>query len=441
MNTLRLLLALILILGFTIFPQPAQADSPANDSQAARPNIVYILCDDLGYGDIHAFNPDRGKIPTPNIDRLAAEGMCFTDAHSGSSVCTPTRYGILTGRYAWRTRLQKGVLQGMSPPLIADNQLTVGALLKKHGYTTGVIGKWHLGLQFAENTWADPIPDGPLQHGFDYYFGISASLDMPPFVYLENERVTETPSVQKKWVRTGPAAQDFEAINVLPDLTHKAVDYITAHAAAAKQTGPDAKPLFLYVAFTAPHTPILPTPQWQGKSGLGPYGDFVMETDWAAGEVLKALAAAGLADNTLVIFTSDNGCSPAADVKKLEAQGHYPSAEFRGYKADIWDGGHRIPLVARWPGKIEAGSHTRSLTCLTDLIATCADIVGEKLPDTAAEDSVSMWPVLTSQALDAGREAVVHHSIDGLFAIRKGKWKLELCAGSGGWAPRAKQRP
>ena len=418
----------------TVFSLPAQADTPPSNSRSPRPNIVYILCDDLGYGDIHAFNPSRGKISTPNIDRLAAEGMSFSDAHSGSSVCTPSRYGILTGRYAWRTRLQSGVLQGMSPPLIQRNQLTVGTLLKNHGYTTAVIGKWHLGLQFGEHHWTDPIEDGPLQHGFDFYFGISASLDMPPFVYLENERVTETPTVEKKWVRTGPAAKDFEAINVLPDLTHKAVDYIVAHAAEAKREGAAAKPFFLYLAFTAPHTPILPTPEWQGKSGLGPYGDFVMETDWATGEVLSAIDRSGLSDNTLVIFTSDNGCSPAADVKKLEAEGHFPSAEFRGYKSDIWDGGHRIPFIARWPGKVKPASHTSALTCLTDLIATCADILGDKLPENAAEDSVSLLPILTSQTNQVVREAVVHHSIEGLFAIRKGKWKLELCAGSGGWS-------
>ncbi|HZZ27100.1 MAG TPA: arylsulfatase [Pirellulales bacterium] len=434
----------------------SNSSSPAAAAgNSARPNIVYILCDDLGYGDVHALNPARGKIATPNFDKLATQGMTFTDAHSGSSVCTPTRYGILTGRYAWRTRLQLGVLQGMSPPLIADSQLTVASLLQKHGYATGAIGKWHLGLKFGDNQWTDPLKDGPLQHGFDYFFGISASLDMPPFVYIENDHVTEVPSVEKKWIRTGPAAKDFEAIDVLPKLTEKATKYIAAHAADIKRTAgdskntADAKPFFLYVAFTSPHTPIVPTPQWQGKSGLGPYGDFVMETDWAAGEVLKAIDTAGQADNTLVIFASDNGCSPAAKVDQLEAQGHYPSAQFRGYKADIWDGGHRIPFIVRWPGKVKPGSQTDALVCLTDLIATCADLVGEKLPANAAEDSQSLLSVLTGQTSLAGKgaaddvihadihEAVVHHSIDGNFAIRKGKWKLELCAGSGGWsAPR-----
>ena len=207
--------------------------------------------------------------------------MSFTDCHSGSSVCTPTRYGILTGRYSWRSRLQSGVLQGTSKPLISNKQLTVAELLKKHGYATAIIGKWHLGLGFGENEWTDPLKDGPTNHGFDTFFGISASLDMPPFVYIQDNRVTEVPDVQKKWGRTGPAAKDFEAVNVLPDLTHKAVDYIASHGLNAKKTSADAKPFFLYLAFTAPHTPILPSPEWQGKSGLGSYGDFVMEVDWA----------------------------------------------------------------------------------------------------------------------------------------------------------------
>jgi arylsulfatase A-like enzyme len=403
--------------------------SAAEGGTIARPNIVYILCDDLGYGDVHAFNPERGKIATPNIDRLASEGMMFTDAHSGSSVCTPTRYGILTGRYAWRTRLQKGVLNGMSEPLISRERLTVPALLKQQGYATAMIGKWHLGLTFGENKWRDALMDGPRQHGFDYFFGISASLDMPPFAYIENDHFTQEPTVEKKWVRAGPAARDFEAENVLPDLTHKACEYVTSQAADANS----GKPFFLYLALTSPHTPIVPTKEWQGKSGLGEYGDFVMETDWAAGEVLKAIEAAGLAANTLVIFTSDNGCSPAAGIPKLEAQGHYPSADFRGYKADIWDGGHRIPFIARWPGKIKAGSRSDATCCLTDLMATCAEIAGGTVPASAGQDSVSIASLMLGRDDGPRHEAVVHHSIDGAFAIRKGKWKLEFCPGSGGW--------
>ncbi|HEX3998009.1 MAG TPA: arylsulfatase [Pirellulales bacterium] len=410
----------------------AHAVLAADSSQQAppRPNIVYILCDDLGYGDVHCLNPRRGKIPTPNIDRLATQGMAFTDAHGGSSVCTPTRYGILTGRYAWRSRLQSGVLAGESPPLIAPQRLTVPVLLKQHGYATACLGKWHLGLKFGPHGYADSIEDGPLEHGFDYFYGISASLDMPPFAFVENHRFTEIPSVTKKWLRAGPAAKSFDAVDVLPTLTRKAVAYIGGHAASAKL----GNPFFLYLAFTSPHTPIVPTAEWQGKSPLGPYGDFVMQTDWATGEVLHAIDKAGLADDTLVIFTSDNGCSPAAGVDKLEAKGHYPSAEFRGYKSDIWDGGHRIPFIVRWPGQVKAAAASDQLTCLTDLLATCADLVGDKLPDNAGEDSVSILPALLGRDKAPLREAVVHHSIDGLFAIRQGPWKLEFCPGSGGWS-------
>lgn len=416
---LSLLAAVILLVSTFVTSSAAPPDAPS-------PNILYILCDDLGYGDVHALNPDRGKIPTPNIDRLAAQGMTFTDAHSGSSVCTPSRYGILTGRYAWRTRLQSGVLQGNSPPLIAPDRQTVPAFLKSHGYATAAIGKWHLGLRFGDDRWNDPIADGPLQHGFDQFFGISASLDMPPFAYIDGDRFPLPPTVEKKWVRTGPAAKDFEAVDVLPTLTRKAVEFVTRQGDARKQGGP---PFFLYLAFTSPHTPIVPTPAWQGKSGLGPYGDFVMETDHATGQVLDALDRAGLADNTLVIFTSDNGCAPYVDVKHLESLGHFPSAIYRGYKADIWDGGHRIPFLVRWPGHVRPGSRTDALTCQTDLFATCADLLHSPAD---AEDSFSMLPALAGKP--PARHAIIHHSINGSFAVRKGHWKLELCPGSGGWA-------
>jgi arylsulfatase A-like enzyme len=406
--------------------------NPFTLSAATRPNILYILADDLGYGDVHCLNPERGKIPTPNLDRLAQQGMRFTDAHSGSAVCTPTRYGILTGRYAWRTRLQSGVLNGYSPPLIDPGRLTVPKLLGQQGYQTACIGKWHLGLAFAvtggkTNDLTQPIHNGPTTRGFDFFFGISASLDMPPFAFIENDRFTETPSVRKKWVRQGAAAPGFEAVDVLPMLTRKAVEYL--HADARKR-----KPFFLYLALTSPHTPILPTPDWEGKSGLNAYGDFVMQTDWSVGQVLQTLEQTGLSANTLVIFTSDNGCSPAANVQELERKGHYPSHVFRGYKADVWDGGHHIPFIARWPGRIKPSSVSGQLICLTDLMATCADMLGVNLPNDAGEDSVSLLPAMLGHASGPLREAVVHHSINGSFALRAGKWKLELCPDSGGWS-------
>jgi arylsulfatase A-like enzyme len=430
------------------FPRVGKSEAAVFQGlEKSRPNILYVLCDDLGYGDVHALNPERGKIPTPNIDRLASDGMAFTDAHSSSSVCTPTRYGIMTGRYNWRTRLQSGVLGGFSPPLIDADRLTVPKFLKQHGYHTGCIGKWHLGMTMPIKPGGkfndkiedgnddrfnaqQRIGDGPITRGFDYYFGISASLDMPPFAFIENDRFTQAPTATKKWLRSGPAAPDFEAIDVLPTLARKACEYFVARAADAKA----GKPFFLYLPLASPHTPIVPTKEWQEKSGLNPYADFVMQTDAALGQLLAALEQNGLAENTLVLFTSDNGCSPAAKIDELESKGHFPSWQLRGHKADIWDGGHRIPFIARWPGKTKAGAKCAQLACLTDLLATCAEIVGAKLPDNVGEDSVSLLPALLGTASAPLREAVVHHSIEGRFAIRQDKWKLELCYGSGGWS-------
>lgn len=410
----------------------------AAETQAVKPNIVYILADDLGYGDVQCLNPQRGKIKTPCLDKLASQGMTFTDAHGGSSVCTPTRYGLLTGRYAWRTVLQRGVLDGTDdPPLIAAGRLTVPALLKQQGYATAALGKWHLGFGSELPDGANApdkkaakrdnggkrepgglglpvgsrIIDGPITRGFDYFWGCSNARTMSGLI--ENARVIE----------------NIKPITMLPRLGQCAVSYVAEHAADAKA----GKPFFLYLALTSPHAPIVPTPEWQGKSGLGIYGDFVMQTDAVVGAVLAALDEHGLTDNTLVAFASDNGCSPAAGIGALEKQGHFPSAQFRGYKADIWDGGHRVPFLVRWPGKVKPASLSPQLVCHTDLMATCAEILGVKLPDTAAEDSVSILPALLGTDMAPLHEAIVHHSINGMFAIRQAQWKLEFCPGSGGW--------
>ena len=250
---------------------------------------------------------------------------------------------------------------------------------------------------------------------------------MPPFAYIENDRFTEPLTTTKTWQRTGAAAESFEAVDVLPTLTRKAVEFISAQAKKEK-------PFFLYMPLNAPHTPIVPTKEWQGKSGIGNYGDFVMETDWAVGQILDALDKAGVGGNTLVVLTSDNGCSKAAGIPNLQEQGHYPSADMRGSKADIFDGGHRIPFIARWPDRVKAGSRSAQTVCLTDLMATCAEINGAKLPDNAGEDSVSILPALLGTDKTPLHEAVVHHSINGSFAIRQGNMKLELCADSGGWS-------
>lgn len=426
---------------------------------SSQPNVLYILCDDLGYGDVKCLNPD-GQIATPRLDRLAAEGMIFTDAHSGSSVCTPTRYGVITGRYAWRSPLKQSVLGGLSPRLIEPGRLTVADMLRRHGYHTACIGKWHLGMDWVklpgkevsalsietpdqvDNVdYSQPIAGGPTTVGFDYYYGISASLDMVPYTYIENDRVTALPTQRLSFplmvgrpgnpTRLGPAAPGFEASDVLPTLTRKAVEYLGRRAADARA----GRPFFLYLPLASPHTPIAPTAEWLGKSGLNPYADFVMQTDHAIGQVLEALDQHGLADNTLVIVTSDNGCSPQAKFDELAAKGHHPSYVFRGTKADIFDGGHRVPFIVRWPARVRPGSRSSQLVCLTDLMATCAEILGEKLPDNAAEDSISFLPVLEGKAGQPLREAIVHHSINGSFAIRRGAWKLELCPGSGGWSP------
>lgn len=409
-----------------------------------HPNIVYILVDDLGYGDLACFNP-KSKIPTPNINRLAREGMRFTDAHSGSAMCTPTRYGILTGRYAWRTHLKEGVTWGYSPALIAVERLTVPSLLKRYNYRTAGIGKWHLGFKWASKgffpasemnvDFTGPITHGPTARGFDYYYGIPASLDMEPYVYIENDRVEEVPTqavggrTDPGFYRAGMIASGFHHIEVLPRLTDKAVACITDHAANHKN-----QPLFLYFSLTAPHTPFMPTKEFRGKSGIGIYGDFVCQIDATVGRVLEALDKAGMAKDTLFIFTSDNGCTPKADFEALKKHGHNPNYHFRGCKADIYEGGHRVPFIVRWPGQVKAGTACDQTICLTDLMATAADVVGAKLFDTAGEDSVSFLPALKGKAKGPLREATVHHSMDGYFAIRQGKWKLAFCRGSGGWS-------
>ena len=438
----------------------ASVAAAADATPAKHPNIVFILCDDLGYGDVACNNPE-GKIRTPCVDRLAKEGMRFTDAHTTSSVCTPTRYGVVTGRYNWRSRLQSGVLGGLSPRLIEPGRLTVAELLRRNGYHTACIGKWHLGMKWPRKAgsqapgdaiekgpegwnvdWSQPITDGPNSVGFDYYFGISASLDMIPYTFIENDRVTAVPTVDTSFpmmlgrppqTRRGPGAKEFDAEHVLPTLTRKAVDYIGQRAATDK-------PFFLYLPFASPHTPIVPSPEWQGRSGLNPYADFVMQTDACVGEVLDAIKRHGLTDNTFVIFTSDNGCSPQADFPALLEKGHNPSYVYRGHKADIWDGGHRVPFIVRWPGKVPAATTSDQLVSPVDFMATAADVIGAKLPANAGEDSVSLLPVFTGKADAPLREALVHHSINGRFSIRQGRWKLELCPGSGGWsAPRDPQ--
>ena len=427
------------------------------------PNVVYILADDMGYGDVGYLNPEC-KFPTPNLDRIAREGMIFTDAHSSSSVCTPSRYSILTGRYCWRTYLKTGVTHGADDALVEEGRETVASLLKRAGYKTAVVGKWHLGwtwgakrgcedgIDRTANTgdgaamdWIDyekPVTNGPTARGFDYSYCIPASLDMPPYVYVENDMPVEVPthwSDQDGLCRPGWRMESMEWDTVLPRFTEKVVGLIENWPCgqdARATTDDDRQPFFIYFPINAPHTPIAPTDEFKGKSGINPYADFCMEVDHRVGQVLDALERTGQAENTLIIFTADNGASHGpSECEMLESDfGHFCSHIYRGYKSDIWDGGHRLPFLARWPAAVEAGNCCDQRIGIFDLLATAADITGQQVPENNGEDCESFLPALKGKKIDESRrEALVHHSIGGMFALRKGKWKLCRCPGSGGW--------
>ena len=416
-----------------------------------KPNIIYVLMDDMGQGDVSCFNPSS-KIHTPNIDSLAASGMSFTDAHTNSSVCTPTRYGILTGRYAWRTHLKKSVIGGTSPSLIRPGRLTIASLLKQAGYDTAMIGKWHLGWDFSfhpDSVKIDPlywgytpgtkidyakgVKNGPDVHGFDTYYAIPSSLDIPPYLYVENGRITNLKMIEcqgedgeRLW-RAGPMASDFDIEDVTPNFFRRANKFIAEKAKSDK-------PFFLYLPLPSPHTPILPTKSFQGKSGINAYADFILQIDYHMGELIKTLKENKLFENTLLVFTADNGISPRADIVTINNAGHFPSNAYQGRKADIFEGGHRVPYIVTWPkGGVQAGSVSDQTICTTDMLATLADILKIELPENAGEDSYSTLPLLLGEPWNFKRPATVHHSINGSFAIRQGDWKLIFCAGSGGW--------
>lgn len=404
-----------------------------------QPNIIFILADDMGYGDVSYFD-NNSKLKTENLDRMAQEGVVFTDAHSSSSVSTPTRYGILTGRYNWRSTLKNNVLYGYDKALIPADRETMASMLRKNGYTTAGIGKWHLGWDWDnidagkdKVDFSKPVQNGPTTRGFDYFYGFCGSLDMAPYVYIENDMPTSLPDRETvnegkySWWRKGPTGADFVHEEVLPNLVDRACNYIKEKAKADQ-------PYFLYLPLPAPHTPILPTEEFRGKSGIGEYGDFVLMVDAMVGKVLQAVKESGEDGNTIVVFTTDNGCSPAAGIKEMEAQGHRPNSIYRGHKADLFDGGHRIPCILRWPEGTKP-HEVRQTVCLTDFYATFAAINGYKLMDSEGEDSYNLLPAIVSETeIDPIREATVHHSIDGQFTIRQGDWKLLLSASSGGWS-------
>ena len=397
-------------------------------AESSRPNIVYVLADDFGYGDAKCYNPE-GKIATPHIDRLAGEGMRFTDAHSGSAVCSPTRYGILTGRYAWRTKLRRGVLQPYDPPLIAADRLTVPKLLKQHGYHTACIGKWHLGWDWpksgGEVAFDQPIAGGPTARGFDYYFGTHVP-NHPPYCFIENDRTVGQPTAMKEVRdlngRPGPMLPGWKFDAILPTLAERAVQYIDERAKSDQ-------PFFLYLPLTSPHEPIAPSERFRGKSGISDLADFIMETDWALGEVLAALDKHKLTHNTLVFFTCDNGHAAYTGLPALQKAGHQVSGPLRGLKTDIWEGGHRVPFIVRWPGHVLAGATCDQTMCHTNLLATCAEMLGAKLPPDAGEDSASIAPLFAGEVAESSAPPpVVHQAANGTLAIRRGKWKLVLGA-------------
>ncbi len=426
------LFTLVMVL-FTIGCKTSSPEPPK------KPNIIFILADDLGYGDISSYN-ENSKIQTSNIDQLAAEGVIFTDAHTSSAVCTPTRYGILTGRYNWRSTLKKHVLNGYSKALINQDRKTIAGFLKDNGYKTAGIGKWHLGWDWANVDagndsidYAQKVKNSPVTRGFDYFYGFNGSLDMAPYVWIENEQPTMVPTKEtvntgkQVWWRKGPTSDDFVHEQVLPHITEKTVQFINENANKEE-------PFFVYMPLPAPHTPILPTEEFLGKSGLDNiYGDFVLMVDSVVGEVMKALEQQGIAENTILVFTSDNGCSNQADFDQLATKGHDPSYVFRGHKADIFEGGHRVPYVVRWPAKVKPGKSDQ-LVCTTDLFSTAADVLDVTVQDNFAEDSYSFLSALGVESTLPKRESIVHHSINGSFAYRKGEYKAIFCPGSGGWS-------
>jgi arylsulfatase A-like enzyme len=432
-----------------------------------KPNIVFILADDMGIGDVSGLNKDS-KIQTPNLDRMIKSGMTFTDAHTSSSVCTPSRYGIITGRYCWRSRLKGRVLSGYSPSLIPLERETVASMLKKNGYNTAMIGKWHLGITWQKkdgSVYSDlkvdsakaekeidfqkPIKVGPYQLGFDYFIGPAASWDMPPYAFIKNDKLEYSELVQhsghiypepkeiveakgkgvkgkelselrkqfpKAAWRPGLKDKNMRATDAVPKLAELTEKYISDYSSD--------KPFFLYLPITAPHTPVVPNKEFLGKSRAGIYGDFVTEIDWFVGKVLKALKEKGVYDNTLLIFSADNGYSAKAfPNSRKEKYKHNPSYIYAGCKCRLTEGGHRVPFIVTWPGVVKADTKNSDLISLMDFYATCADIVGAKIADNRAEDSYSFLAELKGNGRSK-RDSIIHQDFSGYLGIRKGDWKL-----------------
>ncbi|MEC3907206.1 sulfatase-like hydrolase/transferase [Tamlana sp. 2201CG12-4] len=422
-----------------------------DNTSKSKPNIIIIYADDMGYGDLNALNKDS-KIPTPNLDKLADEGMRFTDAHSASTVCSPSRYSLLTGRYHWRGHLKKGIVRAWGDPAIEKGRLTIASMLKESGYKTAAIGKWHLGMTYPfkegigqndpkKSGWSDgnnvvynpedfdwekPVEGGPNAFGFDYYYG-DGTINFPPYVWMENNMFLNTPTAlldngktstaEGSWeCRPGPAVENWDIPNVPIKLTEKAVEWI-----GNQET--DDKPFFMYFSMPSPHAPIVPAKRFQGTSKAGGYGDYMVQTDWMVGEVLNAIKEKGIEENTLVVFTSDNGPELYA-YNRIKNYEHYSMGSRRGVKRDLWEGGHRVPFIVKYPGKVEKKSVNSNLISQIDIMATLANIVDYKLPENAGEDSKDFSKGIFSSEMPANREALVYHAVNGKFAVRKGNWVL-----------------
>lgn len=436
MKYLSIKLSLFLLMGYYSFGQKGEME---------KPNIVIIYADDMGYGDLNCQN-ENSKIPTPNLDQLASEGMRFTDAHSSSGICSPSRYALLTGTYHWRR--QFGIVGAFGTPFFDKSDVTLPQVLKENGYKTACIGKWHLGwnwefkndpsgrvmqwgkirefYQPEDIDWGQPIGGGPLDRGFDYYFG-DGTINFPPYAWVENDRIVEPPTEvmdvhnvgydieEGEWeFRPGPKVKDWNPYKVLPTLTEKTVQWINEQD--------PSKPFFLYFALPSPHAPIIPNDEFKGKSSAGPYGDYVYQTDWVAGQVLKALKENGLEENTIVIFSSDNGPEHYA-FARAEKYDHFSMGEFRGLKRDVWEGGHHVPFIVKWPDHIAPGSVSKEVISQVDIMATLASITNTSLPENSAPDSYNLTPLLKGKVYGSPlREATVHNTNEKIWGLRKGKW-------------------
>jgi len=422
---------LVLVVFCLAVPQAPAAD---------RPNIVILYADDMGYGDLGIQNPDS-KIPTPHLDQLAREGTRFTDAHSSSGICTPSRYALLTGRYHWRKF--HNIVNSFEPSVIDAEELTLPEMLRESGYRTACIGKWHLGWDWqaikrsdapdkpgkdgfpaTAFDWTKPIPDGPLAHGFDSYFGDDVP-NFPPYAWIENDRIAQAPTVPyspqpaptegNPEGRPGPMVAGWQQDQVMPTLTRRVVAWI-----AAQKGG--TQPFFLYFPWTSPHAPIVPAKEFQGSTSAGGFGDFMHQSDWTAGQVLRALDENGFRDNTLVIFSADNGPEHYA-YDRIRNYRHRSMGPLRGLKRDIWEGGHRVPLVVRWPGVVAPGAVSSALVSQIDLMATIAAVVDYQLPPEAAEDSHDLLPLWQGQTT-VGRHSMAHNTYKDHYAVRADDWVL-----------------